>query len=138
MTVLCSQINDNTICLIDIVGPWIHDFYKNTIDASAKLSRLGKPSNYIVGTVAEFEQMQRDKYLTGKVHVIDKEHWWEMLEILPPLRWERERVVETFMMSEFLVSSFTEQYGKLGDKYICKTVDYNDPSTHIKISDFPE
>ncbi len=132
------KLSEMNICLVDRAFPSIYDVYTNTIDASAKLDRLISQgeTQYEIMTWAEFEQLQRDKYLTGVAHKIDKDKWWEMLEILPPLRWKMGGIIETFCMSEFMTGSFTEQYGKYGDKYISKMVDYNDPSTEITLEDF--
>ena len=46
-----------------------------------------------------------------------KEHFWEMLEVLPPLKWGQYNNVEMFAMSEFLTSDLTSHYAKYKNKY---------------------
>ena len=133
------NITDDAICVIDKEGPWVWDFYTTKDSADKKCADLNETSNektYFVGTYADMTQMEKEKYLTGKVNKVTKEIFYEMLEILPPLQWEDNGVFERFCMSEFLVSNYTEQYGHFNDKYISKTVDFYDKSTYIKVDDF--
>ena len=133
------DVTDDTICVIDKVNSWVWDFYPTKESAEQKCAELNEISNkktYFVGTYADVTQMEKEKYLTGKVNNVTKEIFHEMLEILPPLQWENNGVFECFCMSEFLISNYTEQYGHFNDKYISKTVDFYDKSTYITIEDF--
>ena len=48
---------------------------------------------------------------------ITKEQWWEMLEVLPPEKWQKVAGVEIFRMSEYTSGTVTGHYAMLGDRY---------------------
>jgi len=78
----------------------------------------------------------RSTYLTPAIEITE-EQFIDSLEVLPPMDWHRDTDgIEKFMMIERLIGDITAQYGRLGDKYICKNVVIGDKSTHITIADF--
>lgn len=78
----------------------------------------------------------RYKYLNPAIEITE-EQFIDMLEVLPPMEWHKDTDgVEKFMMIERLIGNITAQYGRLGDKYICKNVVISDKSTHITVLDF--
>jgi len=50
---------------------------------------------------------------------ITKEKYFEMLEILPPVKWNTINGVEMFAMSEYMESTYTEHYAIYKNKYYC-------------------
>ena len=48
---------------------------------------------------------------------ISKEDWWDALECLPPLRWQKIQGVEFFQMSEMMHSHYTAHYARINGKY---------------------
>lgn len=48
---------------------------------------------------------------------ITKEQWWDMLEVLPPEKWEVVRGVEIFRMMEYTSGTVTGHYARLGERY---------------------
>ena len=54
----------------------------------------------------------QDKYVLPKGDVIDKDRWYEMLEILPPCRWGSFNGVEFFHVSERLIYNVVGWYTK--------------------------
>ena len=48
---------------------------------------------------------------------ITKEQWWDMLEVLPPEKWQKVAGVEIFRMSEYTSGTVTGHYARLGDRY---------------------
>lgn len=92
-------------------------------------------------TFGEFLRRERELVLSREVYEVSKETWWEMLEVLPPLKWvdrhcaARDCCVNEFCMSEFNSGSYTTQYARVetdeGTKYYGATVDYFDESTWI-------
>lgn len=50
---------------------------------------------------------------------IEKETWWNALEVLPPEKWQTVAGVEIFRMMEYLTGDITAHYARLGDRYFC-------------------
>ena len=48
---------------------------------------------------------------------ITKEQWWDMLEVLPPEKWQKVAGVEIFRMSEYTNGTVTGHYARLGERY---------------------
>lgn len=49
--------------------------------------------------------------------LITKEHFFEMLEVLPPRKWNTDEGVEMFAMSEFMEGTYTSHYAEYKGKY---------------------
>jgi len=57
---------------------------------------------------------------------IDDERWDEMLNVLPPEKWQTVRGVNIFRMSEYYTSNITTHFAKLGGRYFerqCRTTE---------------
>lgn len=87
-----------------------------------------------VMTLKEFEQAESDKYLSMPLERISKEKWYEMLEVLPPVKWGHRDGFESFFMSEFMTGTYTNQYAKNELGYFQKIVDIKRPETWIKLA----
>lgn len=48
---------------------------------------------------------------------ITKEQWWDMLEVLPPEKWQTVDGVEIFRMCEYTSGTVTGHYARLGERY---------------------
>jgi len=48
---------------------------------------------------------------------ITKEQWWDMLEVLPPEKWQKVAGVEIFRMCEYTSGTVTGHYARLGERY---------------------
>ena len=48
---------------------------------------------------------------------ITKEQWWDMLEVLPPEKWEKVQGVEIFRMCEYTSGTVTGHFARLGERY---------------------
>ena len=48
---------------------------------------------------------------------ITKEQWWDMLEVLPPEKWQTVNGVEIFRICEYTSGTITGHYARLGDRY---------------------
>lgn len=133
------NINDHTICVVDVTNLHVHNFYTSSAgarDVAQALNEKYPEYQHKVMIFEEFLRRERDKWITNEVTFITREQYWEMLEILPPLNWIRGDSYETFHMSEFMTGNYTEQYGQKGDIYIHKMTDYADKSTWITLDDF--
>jgi hypothetical protein len=97
------------------------------------------------GDGAPYEPMTFDAFLAaerahyvkpGELHEIDADRFHEMLNVLPPMRWEHRDGVERFLMCEMLTGSITSQFARLGEtegtsRYFTRNADARDRSTYI-------
>lgn len=117
---------------------YILSLHASMDEAKAKVpDHKGEHPNAEAMTWEDFETSARAVLLTGPV-VVTEERWHDMLNVLPPMRWRTELGVETFCMCEYTWGNITDQFGRMGDKYIRKPVDMSDPSTFITAEDFKE
>lgn len=80
--------------------------------------------------------MSNIKYLKPASE-IDKERFYEMLEVLPPESWRTdENGVNSFRMCEYTSGSITASLARYKGKYIEKMIDVSDKETFITIQDF--
>ena len=81
-----------------------------------------------------YKALERSRMLDEPAQQITADKWLEMLEVLPPLKWEHGAFgFESFLMSEFWSGPYTHQYVKRGDHtYWCKMVDATDRNTWMK------
>ena len=66
---------------------------------------------------------------------ITKEQWWDMLEVLPPEKWQKVAGVEIFRMCEYTSRTVTGHYARLGERYFSANrdigTDYADIASEI-------
>jgi len=87
---------------------------------------------YRVMTRQEFQTAQEAYWLgDGGLTEITAERYDEMLNVLPPVAWERQEGVERFLMSEFTIGNLTEQYAQAHGRFFCRIVNAHDRSTWI-------
>lgn len=100
-----------------------------------QVSEIGKKvfAGCKVMSYEQFKQLERNKILTGEVTEITKEHFNEMMDVLPPLYWCNHHNVEMFCMSEMYSGSYTNQYAYdlVNGKYYTAMVDSLDSGTWI-------
>lgn len=68
--------------------------------------------------VKKIRTLDRAEYCKPWVE-ISKETWWDMLEVLPPEKWQNNGTVEMFRMSEYLCGRITGHYARVGERYFC-------------------
>ena len=120
----------------DSLNPWNYYNTREDAEKEAEILRLEQPNKEIqVLTIADFCVWQEKQILTGVVQ-ISRQAWWYALEVLPPVEWFPNKTPETFFMSEHLTGPYTEQYGRVGNVYIKKTVNTLKKETHITEDDF--
>jgi hypothetical protein len=66
--------------------------------------------------IALIRQLSYERYISAPTE-ITKERWWEMLEILPPIKWRHDKGFESFMISEALTMDLRSIYCRIGDRY---------------------
>lgn len=101
----------------------------------------GRYDNCRIMTFRELDETDRELTLSTGVYEVSKDTFYEMLNVLPPLKWvdrinEKHNVkVNEFCMSEFDHSVFTDQYARAfidgKTRYYGALVDYFDESTWI-------
>ncbi len=62
-------------------------------------------------------KMEKEMYLSDGWKETTRENWEDMLNVLPPEKWESVLEVEIFRMSEYYTGNITAHYAKLGNKY---------------------
>ena len=62
---------------------------------------------------------------------ITKERFWEMLEILPPCKWQKYQGVELFHMSERCFGNFAEWFFEVGDDHYSYVAEDNLPAAEL-------
>ena len=143
---IVGLIGDYVLANIQRPIPSIFNFYQTSEDAAADMERANGPEwldwgPYAPMTYAEFEAAKRAKILADPPCRISAEKWNEMLEILPPLRWEQHFDFNSFLMSEMLSGSYTHQYARYGHgdgaTYWTKIVDAADRETWMKKGECP-
>lgn len=56
------------------------------------------------------------KYITPPVE-ITKKRWWEMLEVMPPMRWRGGDSTESFMICEATTLDLHSTFCRIGERY---------------------
>lgn len=74
--------------------------------------------------ILDYKKEQEKNMLTGPQEITENDYW-EMLEILPPLKMGKN----FFIMSEFQMDSFTRQFFKKAGKYYTQMIDYKNQDT---------
>lgn len=113
--------------------PSVWNFYKTMEDAAAAAPEINarESASYQPMTYDDYAKAHDAFYLADPLVEIDAAKWWEMLEVLPPMRWEHKDGVERFLISEMLAGSITSQFAKLGERYFTRNVNAADRSTWI-------
>ncbi|CAL9977479.1 hypothetical protein VPHK449_0026 [Vibrio phage K449] len=75
------------------------------------------------------------RYWVSEPSFVDKETYYDMLEVLPPRRWGNNNGIDSFFMSEFTSGTVTAQYGKYKGYYFSKEACFYDKSTWLKAAD---
>lgn len=66
--------------------------------------------------MAEFDKLHTEALRTAPVEITEAE-WDEALNVLPPMKWQQLRGVESFRMSEFYSGTMTSIYAKCDGRY---------------------
>lgn len=90
-----------------------------------------KAAKYEVMTFGEFLDRQKKSMISGGVTETTEENYYEMLNVLPPLKWCTIDGVEMFCMSEMYTGTYTNQYARIDKKFYTAMVDITDQSTWI-------
>lgn len=72
-----------------------------------------------------------DRYGPKAPWRITRERFWEMLEVLPPCRWERHHHAETFHVSELLSGNIAAHFVRLGSDYYELQADHRTPHAEL-------
>lgn len=69
-----------------------------------------------LGDLDEAYAKIEDSYRVPPVEITE-DHFIEMLEVLPPVKWRRTQEAETFMLSERMYGDITSIFCRIGSRY---------------------
>lgn len=84
-------------------------------------------------TWEQFQQIQREKWLSKKAKKITRKEYYYALEVLPPLHWVQDERCSMFFIGEPTCATFHQQYlwDKFTNKYYSAMADTQDRTTWI-------
>lgn len=111
--------------------------HADTFTAAAR--KLGEclfddPIRFIQARLVHADKFTADienSYLDTPLSEITSTHFYEMLEVLPPLAWTNHGGLERFNCREMTHGLITQQYARRGERCFSKMVRHSDPSTYI-------
>ena len=134
------MLQNNSLCVVDVVGINIYNFSNSQIKAEETLIKAiesnkedietwsnhcknypdteqfkiylkqAQDKKYEIMTYEEFVQLERKHFLDEPLKEIDEERFEDMLNVLPPIKWCTIDGIEMFCMSEMLTGFYTSQY----------------------------
>jgi len=91
-----------------------------------------RETNYRIVPIEDFYAAERKKMLADPLKRITEKQYWDALEVLPPLHYERlDGGCERFCMREFFTNTYTTQYFHSKEGWFCRMVDFADQTTWI-------
>ena len=91
-----------------------------------------RETEYRIVPLEDFYAAERKKMLADPLKRITEKQYWDALEILPPLHYERlDGGCERFCMREFFTATYTTQYFHSKEGWFCRMVDFADQTTWI-------
>jgi len=129
-------------------GRGVFSFYPTMTAARDDMARAngrefsGFSQPYEPMTYDEYKRRERVFWLSDPATEITEEQWTDALEVLPPMRWVQEPGFNSFLMSEMMSGTFTNQYARYGygttARYFSRMVDAADRDTWMKRGEMPE
>lgn len=88
---------------------------------------------YQVMTHNDYKKLEKEYYINKPIAETTEENFYDMLNVLPPIKWVTINNIEMFCMSEMYTGVYTSQYAydKINNKYYTKMVDITDKNTWI-------
>ena len=91
-----------------------------------------RETEYRIVPLEDFYAAERKKMLVDPLKRITEKQYWDALEVLPPLHYERlDGGCERFCMREFFTATYTTQYFHSKEGWFCRMVDFADQTTWI-------
>ena len=126
------------ICVVSEQTLHIYDFLQDGEEVEKLLARAeenarerGYTDTYKVMSYEAYRMAKREKYLSMPLNDIMDEQYYDMLDVLPPLRYGNNEGLQSFFLSEFYDETYTNQYASCHEKFYQKLVDITDKSTWI-------
>lgn len=143
MSTVIADLFDRKIAIVCTVAksgaPTACNYYRTVAEAEADMPRIladntsGYFIDFRIGTVAECDADERAYYLGLPLASLSAAQHDYLLNVLPPLRWERGDTLSRFLMSESIKGVYAEQVITLrtpeGRRHFIKTVDKSDRAT---------
>lgn len=107
--------------------------YPENAESQLRYAKEHEEACYEIMDFETFHKREREAILSGPLESITEEQFNDMLDVLPPLRWETHNGIEEFCMREMWTGTYTTQYAHVHgtDEYYSKMVDCADRSTWI-------
>ena len=93
--------------------------------------KQAKEVDYKIMAFEDFIKLEKSYYLDQPLQEITEDKYYDMLNVLPPLKWTTIKGVEEFLISEMLSGTYTNQYANHNGKYYTKVVDAKNQDTWI-------
>ena len=96
------------ICVVSEQTLHIYDFLQDGEEVETLLARAeenarerGYTDTYKVMSYEAYRMAKREKYLSMPLNDITDEQYYDMLDVLPPLRYGNNEGLQSFFLSEF-------------------------------------
>lgn len=87
--------------------------------------------NWTILTEKQYEAKQRALYIKPPKEITEA-RYYEMLDVLPPLRFVTRNGVQSFILAEPLDLNYCTQFAKYNGKYYTAVVEYGNPETYLE------
>lgn len=117
-------------------APLLWNYHDSMAEAEATAAIVRGENEYpgaevLAMTYADYEARDAAETLARPFKEITAERFDEMLNVLPPMAWQRHGSWERFLMCEFEHGTFTTQFLRVGDRHFEKVVNARDQSTWL-------
>jgi hypothetical protein len=137
------EITDRTPILYELGKSYYVDFVQpdglTSVRKRPFKEYMQERPNLVLVPYCKFEAITKkmdDADASNPWHEIDKERYWEMLELLPPEKWETTGSCEAFRMCEYWTSNITNHFFKINNRYFegnrRTSQSYQDMATEIR------
>jgi len=105
-----------------LYNPISHELYSfivkgNVLYTDKKPFEMMKERPELIICSWDFADKAMTEHYSSEWVEISKEHFWDMLEVLPPMNWKREEKREMFQISEMLYGTITGTYVRIDKRY---------------------
>ena len=87
--------------------------------------------NWTILTEKQYEAKQRALYIKPPKEITE-ERYYEMLDVLPPLRFVTRNGVQSFILAEPLDLNYYTQFAKYNGKYYTAVIEYGNHETYLE------
>lgn len=110
-----------------------YDYCKvdKALDQLREAREIYPEDNWTILTEKQYEAKQRALYIKPPKEITE-ERFYEMLDVMPPLRWVTRNGVQSFILAEPLDLNYYTQFAKYNGKYYTATIEYGNKETYLE------